>query len=134
MRYDQMTEVTDERNKTPETCRRCGAKIEARDGLQVVIFWTDWDDPDPDAQGQRKYDHEWVCRVLNGCVERVLDSGSNIEALRWIATDLREFTGSGWSQKAQSALNEIAGIKTELDHQADLEARERGWGAIGGKQ
>jgi hypothetical protein len=134
MRYDQMTEVTDERNQTLETCRRCGEQIQPSDGLQIVISWTDWDDPDPDAQGQRKYDYEWVCAVLNGCVKRILDSGSNIEALRWIATDLREFTGEGWSRRAQVILNEIAGVKTEIDYQADLDARERGWGAIGGNQ
>lgn len=134
MRYDEMTELTDQRNTKPEICRRCGENIEPNDGLQVVISWTDWDDPDPDAQGQRKYGNEWVCAVLNGCVERVLDGGSNIEALRWIATDLQEWTGPRWSQRAQAILNEIAGVQADLDRQADLVARERGWGAIGGNQ
>ncbi len=129
MRYDTKETITDEQTTKPVKCRRCGTT--SNEALKVVISWYDWDDPDPDAQGQKKYAHEWICTFLNGCVERIL-TGSNVEMLKWVATDpeIQKFTGPKWSERAREGLREIGEIQVGLDHQAELEARERGWGAI----
>lgn len=119
-------------NVTVEKCRDCNCQLPPGSGIVYEVWGYNWDDPDENAQGSItvKLDRYVLCRNATTCAERVVATGTHIDALRRVAQD-RENLGD-LADRARTILVDIAQIQQQLCLGDDLTARESGYGAIGG--
>lgn len=120
-------------NTKPATCRDCGQALEIGQGNVYSIFDYDWDNPDTNAQGSVmvEMDRYALCANATQCAERVIERGTNFAALLAILHDTEHYPAE-LRTKARAILADYSRITQDIQHAADLTAREAGYGAIGG--
>jgi len=117
------------KNTKPAVCRNCGQPLAPREGLVYEVWGYPWDGSDTEGSITEMLDSYAICIFATDCAERVVERGTNLRALRRIASD-RENLGE-LADRARQILREWSDLAQAEAHTADLVAREDGWGAIG---
>lgn len=117
-------------NMAPATCENCGQHLATGEGLVYEVWDYPWDGSDGEGSIMQMMDRYTICQHATDCARRVVEHGTNLQALRQVARD-REHLGEMATQ-ARAILNEWAAWQREEARTDDLCAREDGWGVIGG--
>ena len=105
-------------------CRNCGAT----EGLIAISDGYDWDSNNELASCVPQTIH--ICEMAGECADRVIEQGSNIEALGAIARDTENYFAEQVAA-ARERIHEMSELAQAVARGDDAAAREQGYGAIG---
>lgn len=117
-------------NTKPATCRDCGQSLAAGQGLTYESWGYPWDGSDTEGSIMVVLDSYTICQCRTDCARRVVEQGTNLQALRAVARDGENL--GNLATEARAILQTWAELAQAQAVTDDLVARESGWGVIGG--
>lgn len=115
-------------NEGEGKCRECGAVLNIGEGLAYETWGYPWDGSDTEGSITECLDTYMICQDRTDCARRVVGQGTNLAALRRVASDYENL--GTLATQACEILAEWSEYARELAHTNDLIARENGYGGI----
>ena len=115
-------------NKSTGSCRNCGQQLGIGEALTYEVWGYPWDGSDTEGSVTRCLETYIVCNQATDCARRVVEQGTNMAALRRVASDYENL--GQLAVQARNILGEWSELAQEIAHTDDLVAREQGYGGI----